>query len=134
MSARISVMGIGRFFLHDFFTAAELNLLEDQLTRRNAQDSKRHKSAKARVEALESDLERVALLTRALADLCLSKGLLTRDELIGQIQEADLADGKRDERLQAKVVMPGESKPADPDPSRVPSAKKARMKRSRPYP
>jgi len=112
----------------------EVRRLEKHLALKHKFDSERQKSAKVRIEALEDDLGRVALLARALADLCLSKGLLTKEELVRQLLQADLADGKQDQRLQAKVVMPGESKPADKEPSRDPAAKKQRMKRSRPLP
>lgn len=112
----------------------EINRLEKQLALRFKFDRERQKSAKERIAALEDDLGRVALLARALADLCLEKGVLTREELVRQLCETDLADGKQDQRLQARVVMPGESKPPDPDPSRDPAARKKRMKRSRPLP
>jgi hypothetical protein len=86
------------------------------------------------VAALEADLGRVALLARALAELCLEKGLVSREELVRLLLSADMADGKRDGTLQGKVVMPGESKAADPDPAETPGARKAKMKRRRPYP
>jgi len=125
-------MNWGRFLLNDWFTAFELEELERRLKVNSSVAREGRASLKARIEALENDLGRVALLARALADLCLSKGLITREELVRQLLEADLADGKRDQRLQARVVMPGESQAADPEPS--PAARKSRMKRKRPYP
>jgi len=125
-------MGWERYFLHDFFTARELNELEEKHALRSRFERQLRASTSARIAALENDLARVALLARALADVCIAKGVLTKEELMRQLLEADAADGKRDEKLAAKVVMPGESKPADPDPD--PAVRKAKMKRKRPLP
>jgi len=125
-------MGWERYFLHDFFTAKEFNELDEKLEFRRRLDREKQSNAQARITALENDLARVALLARALADLCIAKGVLTKEELKQQLLEADLADGRRDEKLQPKVVMPGESKQADPDP--LPADRKSRTKRNRPYP
>jgi len=125
-------MGWERYFLHDFFTATELNELEERLASSHRVARERHTSARARIEALEKDLGRIALVTRSLADLCISKGLLTKNELVQLMLEVDLADGVRDQRLSADVVLPGESKPAPPPPE--PRARKEKAKRRRPYP
>jgi hypothetical protein len=45
----------------------------------------RMRQAQARVLQLEEDLARVALLSRTLAELCLSKGLITKQELAEQL-------------------------------------------------
>jgi len=127
-------MGWERYLFHDFFTAEELNELDKRIAFSRRIFHETRATTKARITVLEEDLGRVALLARALADLCIAKGVLSGDELARQLMEADLADGKRDGKLQPKVVMPGESKPADPEPSRDPAARKSRMKRSRPYP
>jgi len=127
-------MGFERYLLQDFFTAQEFNRLEETLALQRARDRHEHRTDEARVAALEADLGRVALLARALAELCLAKGLVSREELVQLLVTADLADGTQDGKLQAKVVMPGESKAADPDPAKTPAAKKSKMKRSRPYP
>ena len=124
-------MGWERYLFLDMFTASELNALDEKLTAQHVAERDKQRSAKARIEALEADLERVALLARALADLCLSKGLLTKDELLRQLLEADLPPMLSGN---STWVMPGEFKPADPDPGDDPAVKKSRMKRSRPYP
>ena len=73
---------------------------------------------------LEHSLWRVALLARALAEVCLKKGLLSESELGAMLAEVDMADGVGDGILDPWVVMPGESKLADlkahpPPPPRV---------------
>ena len=122
------------FLLYNYITTKELNALDVKLSVVRSEGRSAKLSTKARIEELEADLGRVALLARSLADLCLARGLVTREELAALLLQADLADGKRDERLQAKVVMPGESKPADPDPAEDPRARKSKMTRRRPYP
>jgi len=53
----------------------------------------------ARVAQLEDDLGRVALLTRALMDAVLKKGLLSQVEIAEMMTKADLSDGERDGKL-----------------------------------
>jgi hypothetical protein len=52
-----------------------------------------------RVAQLEDDLGRVALLTRALMDAILKKGVLTQLEVAEMMTKADMADGERDGKL-----------------------------------
>ena len=52
-----------------------------------------------RVAQLEDDLGRVALLTRALMDACLKKGVLTQIEIAEMMTNADMSDGVRDGKL-----------------------------------
>ena len=65
---------------------------------------------------LDASIGRVALLARATAELCIAKGLFTEAELRQRLSEVDMADGAEDGRLDADVVMPGESKLADLEP------------------
>jgi hypothetical protein len=53
----------------------------------------------ARIAQLEDDLGRVALLTRALMDAILKKGLLSQLEIAEMMSKADLSDGSRDGKL-----------------------------------
>lgn len=53
----------------------------------------------ARVKQLEDDLGRVALITRALMDGIVKKGVLSQVELAELMSKADSADGTRDGKL-----------------------------------
>jgi hypothetical protein len=57
-----------------------------------------------RVQQLEDDLGRVALLTRALIDAVLKKGVLTQIELAEMMTKADMQDGVRDGKLDLKTL------------------------------
>jgi len=59
-----------------------------------------------RVAQLEDDLGRVALLTRALLDAVLKKGLLTQVEIAEMMTKADRSDGVRDGRLDLGHLRP----------------------------
>lgn len=99
-----------RYLLHDFWTARALNELEEKLTssRRNARRQVLAKAALSdRVRELEQDLEETVLLARALADVCMAKGLLDAKELGARIEHLDGLDGVVDGR----IGKPG--KPAD---------------------
>jgi hypothetical protein len=57
-----------------------------------------------RVTQLEDDLGRVALLTRALMDAILRKGILTQVELAEMMTKADMSDGTRDGKLDLSTL------------------------------
>jgi hypothetical protein len=61
-------------------------------------------SLESRVQQLEDDLGRVALLTRALMDAILKKGVLTQIELAEMMTKADLSDGERDGKLDLRSL------------------------------
>ena len=114
-------MGLEEFFVslrhvqgHEF----------DKLRRHVRADRSRRRrklsAAEQRVEALEEALARVTMLARALAELCLAKGLVTRAELERALAEADLADGAEDGGLDPSVALPGEQKAADLEPLEPP--------------
>ncbi|MBV8879484.1 MAG: hypothetical protein JO332_05960 [Planctomycetaceae bacterium] len=53
----------------------------------------------SRIAQLEDDLGRVALLTRALMDAILKKGVLSQVEIAEMMTKADMSDGSRDGKL-----------------------------------
>ena len=57
-----------------------------------------------RVNQLEDDLGRVALLTRALIDAVLKKGLISQIELAEMMTKADMSDGTRDGKLDLSTL------------------------------
>ena len=106
-------MSLSRYFLHDFFTAREFNQLEQRERRRRDQQRRWRRADHQRIQVLEDQLARVAMLARGLADACLAKGVLTKQELAHFLLEADLADGVEDGGLDPDVALPGEDRPAD---------------------
>jgi hypothetical protein len=124
-------MGIERYFLHDFFTAYELNHLEEQLADERHRHVQKRAEARQRVVSLEDGLARVALLARSLAELCIAKGVLTREELTAQLAATDFADGARDQRLDPEVALPGEEKLADLSPIVPPPKPRGKQGRRR---
>ncbi len=68
----------------------------------------RMRQAQARVLQLEEDVARVALLSRALAELCLKKGVFTKRELAEQLVATDIVDGALDFGLDPALTLPGE--------------------------
>ena len=67
-------------------------------------------SLETRVSNLEDDLGRVALLTRALIDAVLKKGVITQVELAEMMAKEDASDGERDGKLDLKKLR---SRPPD---------------------
>ncbi len=88
-------MGLARWIFNDWFTAHEL----DQLDRRNAEREERTEDELDALHdslvRLRADLERVSLLAKSLADLCIERGLLTREQLHDKLLALDRADGDR---------------------------------------
>ncbi|HVS18914.1 MAG TPA: hypothetical protein VMT18_09970 [Planctomycetota bacterium] len=91
----------------------KLRALDRRLNRRIR---RRVTSQEERIEALETQLGRVAMLARALAELGLDKGAFTREELERALLESDLADGQTDGVLDPDVALPGEERAADLEP------------------
>lgn len=92
-----------RYLLHDFWTAREFNRIEDETRTRSRWTQHRAQAIKGdleslreRVVELEDDLGRVTLLLRALADTCVTRGLLSKAELERVAQAIDASDGTAD--------------------------------------
>ena len=67
-------------------------------------------SLETRVSNLEDDLGRVALLTRALIDAVLKKGVITQVDLAEMMAKQDMSDGERDGKLDLRKLR---SRPPD---------------------
>jgi len=59
-----------------------------------------------RLEQLEDDLARTHLLIHALVEACLSKGVLTREQISEACARLDLLDGVADGKLDPAVLRP----------------------------
>ncbi len=73
-----------------------------------------------RVSQLEDDLGRALLLIQALAETCIEKGVLSREEIAEMAKKVDLADGVADGKLDPQTVRP--DRPKDPPPTHTPEA------------
>lgn len=114
--------------LDEFFTSLrhvqgrEFDELHKRVRSESRTRGRRLTKAERRVEALEEALARVTMLARALAELALAKGLVTRAELERALAEADLADGVGDGGLDPSVALPGEQRTAELEPLDPPPA------------
>ncbi len=98
-------MGIGRYLLHDFHTARELNQLEQKRRRASRRQRKRRSRMRQEREDLKRDLEAVSLLAFSLAELGVRKGLYSPQELRSLIDELDQHDGQADRRLPVSTLL-----------------------------
>ncbi|NQU22038.1 MAG: hypothetical protein HQ567_12200 [Candidatus Nealsonbacteria bacterium] len=103
-------MGWTRYLMHDFFTAREFDRLDDAAERRRQTASSARGDLRCRVDDLEDDLARMALLVHSLAEACVRNGALTREEISAVMTEVDLADGVADGKLDPATQRP----PAEP--------------------
>ncbi len=87
-----------------FWTAEELDRLE-------AKFSKRH----AKLVGVPRQVAVVALVTRSLGELLIEKGIITKEELIAQIERVDHEDGSDDGTLDPELVVPGSKKARKPE-------------------
>lgn len=104
----------------------ELRELQRLLRRTRANVSKGRASTVRRLVELELGLGRVALLTRALAELGLERAAFTPEDLARKLAAIDEADGAKDDALDPRVVLPGESKLADLEPVVPPASARKR--------
>ena len=86
-------MNWSRYFMRDFFTAAEFNNLEDKLRKQRRSDSRNRANQSDRIAELEDEVARLSLLTHALAEACAGSGAITRDGLSEAIHRIDAEDG-----------------------------------------
>jgi hypothetical protein len=95
----------------------------------------RMRQAQARVLQLEEDIARVALLSRAVTELFLKKGLFTKRELAEQLVATDIVDGALDFGLDPALALPGEERLREDEPrrrsKRAPAKRPAGKKKSR---
>lgn len=103
-------------FVHQGWSSGYVQWLDEQIKRLSVVGRTRGR----RLSAAQRDIGRVALVTRALAELLIAKGVITQAELLAQIERTDLADDVADGELAADAVLPG-SKVASKRPS-LPSA------------
>jgi hypothetical protein len=92
-------MGWTRYLLHDYYTAKELDRIDDHMRRIRSSSTRSAGDARERIEELEDDLGRLTLLVHAMAEACVRKGVLSRDEIMAVADEIDLLDGTADGKL-----------------------------------
>ena len=78
-----------RYLLHDFFTAHELNRVEHRFRRSRSASASSGAAVRDRMDDLEDDLGRATLIVHALAEVCVRKGLLTREFLADLERDAN---------------------------------------------
>jgi len=109
-------MGIARYLFNDWFTAQELDAVDDKLAKQDRQRQRDRKQTEARIRQLELNLARVALLARALAETCVEEGRIPMEALKAKIAACDLFDGVEDGGLDPSVAFPGEVALEEIDP------------------
>ncbi len=102
-----------RYLFHDFFTASELNRIDDRIRsqRQREQSNRRIESSvrehqASRIAELEDELARLSLLTHALAEACLKNGAFQREDLEAIIEQIDASDGVVDGKLGGQSANP----------------------------
>ncbi len=102
-----------RYLCHDFFTAQELNRMEDRVRQMRSSSARSDTNLRNRIDELEDDIGRLSLLTHALAEACVRKGVFNREEIAAVADELDLLDGRADGRLDPEALRgPGEQRSA----------------------
>lgn len=86
-------MNWSRYFMHDFFTAAEFHRIEEKLKRQSQNISSSQRPMLDRISELEDEVARLSLLTHALAETCVASGAITREKLGETIYRVDAEDG-----------------------------------------
>ncbi len=79
---------------------------DERIRRMREQASGPRTELVGRVDELEDDFGRALLLLQTLAELCVSKGILTRDEITAMAARVDKADGVKDGKLDPNVTRP----------------------------
>ncbi|MCA9179272.1 MAG: hypothetical protein KDB14_32660 [Planctomycetales bacterium] len=87
-----------RYFLNDYFTAREFDEVDKRIRTQARARAAGNREMRERIEELEEENARLALLLRALTELSVRKGLFSQQELQAVTREVDLWDGSEDGR------------------------------------
>ncbi len=82
-------MGLARWMFNDWFTAHELDQLDRRTAEHDARTDEELDALHDSLVQLRADLERTSLLAKALADLCIERGVLTREQLHDKLLALD---------------------------------------------
>lgn len=93
-------------FFHEYWHASEMRRMGDAMYRQRVANRNSRIRSNDRIQELEDDLGRVALLVRSLADACVKKGVLTHNEIAEMMHKADVFDGVPDGKLNPKALRP----------------------------
>lgn len=83
----------------NFWTAGEFDRLDQSISRQRFAASRLTHKLSIRIRDLESEVDRLTLLTHALMNVCLKKKLMTGDEIKAMVREVDLTDGVVDGKI-----------------------------------
>ncbi|MHC4940842.1 MAG: hypothetical protein ACYTHK_18015 [Planctomycetota bacterium] len=111
-------MSLTRYFLHDFWTAAEFNEIEQKTNARQRVERKARRRATAERAELEEDAGFLALTLMGLIRSLVAKGVISREELLREMRALDAADGEVDGRMDPDAVRDamGMQPPPKPEP------------------
>lgn len=91
-------MSWSRYFLSDYLTRREFKQVDRQLRSQRRIQMSARRELRERIQDLEDENGRLALMVRALTEACIRKGVFSRDELQQIATEVDLWDGADDDR------------------------------------
>jgi hypothetical protein len=94
------------FTISKYFGQRHSELLDAKLKRFRAGSLSAKIHTEDRVAQLEDDLARTLLLVQALAETCIAKGVLTREELAAMAEQVDVSDGVADGKLDLQTIRP----------------------------
>lgn len=87
-----------RWMLNDWFTAHELDKLDERIEEREQRAEEELDEFADAVADLRADVQRLTLVSKALAELCIERGVLTREQLHDKMLALDVREGGRDGR------------------------------------
>lgn len=97
-----------------YFGDRHRELIDDKLARYRARADDPRIMLDDRVDQLEGDLGRALLLLQALAETCVAKGILSRQEIAEMAKTIDVSDGIADGKLDPQTMRPAPSPAAEP--------------------
>jgi len=103
------------YSISKYFGDRHLESLDQKLKRYRERAKDARIQLVDRVSQLEDDLGRALLLIRALAETCVAKGVLSREEIAEMAKRVDLADGVADGKLDPETIRPAQpTRPSTP--------------------
>lgn len=96
------------YAISKYFGDRHRESIDTRIKRMRARTADARADVVDRVATLEDNLGRVLLLLSALSETCISKGVVTREELAAMAEQVDLDDGIADGKLDPTILRPEE--------------------------
>ncbi|MDA7977463.1 MAG: hypothetical protein MPJ50_01680 [Pirellulales bacterium] len=97
-------MDWSKHFMHDYWQTSQIDKLNTAVNALVQQERNTHSKTAERVDALEEELARAVLVIHTLLEVCVRKGVFSKEEFRSVVDEMDFLDGIMDGKLDPRAL------------------------------